>query len=66
MIKFSNYFLYRACLGKTFAFLEVKLILFCLLQRFQIHIYNKNKIDTEIAITLRAKPYIHSTLSLRK
>jgi cytochrome P450 len=70
---YNNFYAYlpfgagpRACLGKTFAFLEVKLILFCLLQRFQIHIYNKNKIDTEIAITLRAKPYIHSTLSLRK
>jgi len=46
----------RACLGKSFALLEGKLVLSMLLQRFSLIRMETKKIESQVAITLRAAP----------
>jgi len=45
----------RACLGKTFALLEAKLVGCMVMQKYHLQVVDKSTLQTEVAITLRPK-----------
>jgi len=55
----------RACLGKMFAFMETKLVISMILKRYKVKIVPKQKVQTEVAITLRAKYGLWCTIEKR-
>jgi len=56
----------RACLGKMFAFMEAKLVVCMILQRYQVNFVKNQNVETEVAITLRAKYGLLCNLVNRK